>query len=215
VRRRISAPAPRRRLSPDERRRHLLQVAADLMTRRGVDAVHFPEVAAAAGVTRQLVYRFFPSRQALIMAVLEDFADDLTRRLGQGAWRSMPRNLDEATRMFVEAICDTIEAKGAGPWQVLDSKGPDREVARLGQKIQNRLVDPQRPLIAETIGASAREAGVVAAMIVAAGRAALEQWYNGVLSREEVVRATTRGVSALLQAFAADGRKRSRQRRTG
>lgn len=193
----------RQRLSPDERRKHLLQVAARLMTVRGVDAVQFPEVAAAAGVTRQLVYRFFPSRRALIMAVLEDFAEDLTQRLGRGAAFAMPDNLEAGTRLFVEAVCDTIEAKGAGPWHVLGSKGPDREVARLGEEIQNRLLRPWQVRIAETIGESEREAALVARMIVAGGRAALEEWYNGTLSREEVVRATTRGVSALLKAFVA------------
>jgi AcrR family transcriptional regulator len=203
--------APRQRLSPDERRRHLLQVAARLMTTRGVDAVQFPEVAAAAGVTRQLVYRFFPSRQALIMAVLEDFAEDLTQRLGRGAAYAMPDNLEAGTRLFVEAVCDTIEAKGAGPWHVLGSKGPDREVARLGEEIQNRLLQPWRARIAETIGESEREAAVVARMIVAGGRAALEEWYDGTLSREEVVRATTRGVSALLKAFVADTRVRAKK----
>ena len=43
-------------------------------------------------------------------------------------------------------------------------------------------------------------------MIVAAGRAALEEWYNGSLSREEVARFATRGVNALLKAFVADER---------
>lgn len=206
--------APRQRLSPDQRRRHLLQVAARLMSARGVDAVQFPEVAAAAGVTRQLVYRFFPSRQALIMAVLEDFAEDLTQRLGRGAAYAMPDNLEAGTRLFVEAICDTIEAKGAGPWHVLGSKGPDREVARLGEEIQDRLLQPWQVRIAETIGESEREAAVVARMIVAGGRAALEEWYNGSLSREEVVRATTRGVSALLQAFVARTPTRAKAART-
>jgi hypothetical protein len=38
-------------------------------------------------------------------------------------------------------------------------------------------------------------------MIVAAGRAALERWYTGDLTREEAVRDATRGVTALLHAF--------------
>lgn len=185
------------------------------MTAHGVDAVQFPAVAAAAGVTRQLVYRFFPSRQALIMAVLEDFAEDLTQRLGRAAVYRMPGNLEQGTRVFVDSICDTIEAKGAGPWDVLGSNGPDRAVSQLGRQIQERILEPWRARIAETIGTSERDTAVVAHMIVAGGRAVLEQWYRGVLSREEAVRATTRGVSALLQAFATGnhGRpRRSRQR---
>ena len=49
---------------------------------------------------------------------------------------------------------------------------------------------------------SEAEAAVLARMIVAAGRAVLEQWYDGSLTREEAVRISTRGVGALLQAFA-------------
>ncbi len=205
--------ARRQRLSPDARQRDLLRAAARLMTEHGVDAVQIPAVAAAAGVTRQLVYRFFPSRQALIMAVLEDFAEDLTQRLGRAAVYRLPGNLEEGTRVFIDVICDTIEAKGAGPWDVLGSNGPDRVVSRLGRQIQDRILEPWRARIAETIGASERDAAIVAQMIIAGGRAALQQWFSGVLSREEAARATTRGVNALLQAFTSAGRQPRRDAR--
>jgi AcrR family transcriptional regulator len=193
-------PPARRRLPPADRRQALLRAAAALMTSHGVDGVQFADVAAAAGVTRPLVYRFFPSRRALIMAVLEDYADDLTARFARGALRSTG-TLDEVARVFVEAVCETIEDKGAGPWHVLDSKGPDPEVARLGEEILDRLVAPWRSRIAHRMDMSEREAATVARMVVAAGRAVLERWYGGVLTRDEAVRDTARGVSALLEAF--------------
>jgi AcrR family transcriptional regulator len=178
----------------------------------GVDGLQFAEVAARAGVTRQLVYRFFSTRQALIIAVLEDFAADLTRRFGRGALTAIPGSFDRATHVFVEAVCDTIEAKGAGPWHLLDSKGPDPQVARLGRAIQDDLVAPWHARISETLGVSDREAATLARMIVAAGRAALEQWYAGELSREEAVRDATRGVTALLEAFSRPQRRRGHTR---
>jgi hypothetical protein len=46
-------------------------------------------------------------------------------------------------------------------------------------------------------------------MIVAAGRAVLELWYGGVLTREEAVRDASRGVSAMLAAFTVPREKRS------
>jgi len=55
--------------------------------------------------------------------------------------------------------------------------------------------------IATVTGVSEAEAAILARMIVAAGRAVLEQWYDGSLTREEAVRISTQGVSALLQAF--------------
>ncbi|HYC23970.1 MAG TPA: TetR/AcrR family transcriptional regulator [Candidatus Bathyarchaeia archaeon] len=203
--------AVRRRLSPAERRRHLLRAAASIMTAHGIDGVQFAHVAAAAGVTRPLVYRFFPSRQALIMAVLEDFAAELTERFGRGAMRSIPGTNVEVARVFVEAVCDTIEARGAGPWHLLDSKGPDPEVARLGEEIMDRLLVPWRGRIIEATGASEREAATLARMIVAAGRAVLELWCAGVLTRAEAVRDATRGVSALVEGFT---RRRTARRRS-
>jgi AcrR family transcriptional regulator len=174
--------------------------------------VQFAEVAAAAGVTRPLVYRFFPSRQALILAVLEDYADDLTGRFARGALRSTG-SLDEITRVFVEAVCDTIEDKGAGPWHLLDSKGPDPEVARLGREIHDRLMDPWRVRFAKRMGMGERESATVARMVVAAGRVVLELWDAGELTREEAVRDTARGISALLEAFGS-GRDADRHPRT-
>ncbi|MCW5889208.1 MAG: TetR/AcrR family transcriptional regulator [bacterium] len=193
---------PRRlRLAAGERRQALLDAAARLLSAQGVDAVQFAEVAAAAGVTRQLVYRFFPNRQALVMAVLEDFAAELTRRFGEGATRIIPGSLGDAARIFVEAVCDTIDTKGIGAWQLLDAKGPDPEIARLGQAIQDRLVEPWYARIAATTGASEREVAALARMIVAAGRAVLDLWYAGGLTRDEAVRDATRGVTGMLGAF--------------
>jgi AcrR family transcriptional regulator len=91
-------------------------VAAGLMTRHGVAAVQMAEVAATGGVSRQLVYRFFASRPALLRAVLEDFADALTREFDRRAMDRLPVDVEEATRVYVDAVCDTIESKGAGPW---------------------------------------------------------------------------------------------------
>jgi hypothetical protein len=109
--------------------------------------------------------------------------------------------------VFVEAVCDTIEAKGSGAWELLDARGPDPDVARLGQALQERVVAPWRTRIAERTGLSARETVVLAAMIVAAGRAVLERWYRGQLTRPQAVSYTTRGVSALLTAFPLRGRR--------
>lgn len=198
---RATASPRRLRLAPGERRQALLDAAARLMSEHGVDAVQFAEVATAAGVTRQLVYRFFPNRQALVMAVLEDFAAELTRRFGAGATRVIPGSLGDAARVFIEAVCDTIEAKGIGAWRLLDAKGPDPEIARLGQEIQDRLVAPWYARIAATTGAGEREVTALARMIVAAGRAVLDLWYAGGLTRDEAVRDATRGVTGLLGAF--------------
>jgi AcrR family transcriptional regulator len=180
-----------------------MDTAAEILTRHGVDRVQISEVALSAGVTRPVVYRFFPHRQALIAAVLEDFEAELNRRWVQAFMTSLAGDMDEVTSAFIGAVCDTIEAKGNGPWRLLDSKGPDRDVARIAETINRRTIEPWLGRIAQATGCSEREALIAARMLVAAGRAALELWFEGVLSRDEAIAGTVRGVSALLKEFSA------------
>jgi AcrR family transcriptional regulator len=211
-------PARSPRLASGARRLQLLRVAADLVLERGVEGLQLTDLARAAGVSRPIVYRFFENRHALVVALLEDFQAALTARFaeaGGGVSRSpIARSAPMArvTRLFIDAICDTIEERGMAGWHLLDSRGPDPEVARAGAAIQERLVAPWLPLVAERTGATPREVQVLARMIVAAGRAVLELWYGGSITRDEAVRDATRGVSALLEAF---GKKRTRARARG
>jgi len=189
------------RLEPDERRRQLVEVAAGLLSRGGLEALQFTELAAAAGVTRPVVYKFFATRGALVQAILDDFEEELARRFAQAAGAATAGSLEEATAVFIDAICDAIEARGAGAWELLGARGPDAEAVRLGRAAQARLMKPWRSSIAGATGASRVEVVTVTAMLVAAGRAVLERWYRGEISRSEAARDATRGVSALLGAF--------------
>ncbi|WP_433575758.1 TetR/AcrR family transcriptional regulator [Nocardia brasiliensis] len=67
----------RRRLSPDARRQVLLDAGARLFAERAYDAVLMEDVAAAAGVSRALLYRHFPSKRELFAGVYEQAANQL------------------------------------------------------------------------------------------------------------------------------------------
>ncbi|MET7713143.1 TetR/AcrR family transcriptional regulator [Streptomyces sp. NPDC005407] len=74
------APATRayRRLSVEERRRQLLAAALTLFAHRPPDEVSLDDVAEAAGVSRPLVYRYFPGgKQQLYETALRSAADQL------------------------------------------------------------------------------------------------------------------------------------------
>lgn len=179
-------------------------MASKLLSEGGVDAVQITEVAAAAGVTRPVVYRFFDNRQALMRAVLEGFEEALRRRWFNRATLGGPSDHFDAARVFVDSVCDTIDELGAGAWHLLGSHGPDPEVAELGRAIQRRLVEPWHPAIVAATGASEREVETASRMIIAAGRAVLDRWLEGELTREEATRDAARGVGALLTAFERD-----------
>ncbi|MET7681065.1 TetR/AcrR family transcriptional regulator [Streptomyces sp. NPDC005423] len=73
------APTPAyRRLSVEERRSQLLAAALTLFAHRAPDEVSLDDVAEAAGVSRPLVYRYFPGgKQQLYEAALRSAAEEL------------------------------------------------------------------------------------------------------------------------------------------
>ncbi|MEV5417872.1 TetR/AcrR family transcriptional regulator [Streptomyces albogriseolus] len=73
------APTPAyRRLSVEERRSQLLEAALSLFAHRAPEEVSLDDVAEAAGVSRPLVYRYFPGgKQQLYEAALMSAADEL------------------------------------------------------------------------------------------------------------------------------------------
>ena len=190
----------RGRLWAPDRRRQLLAVAAAILDREGVDGVRIPDVANAAGVTRPVVYRFFPNRQAILMDLLDEFGSVLEARLEESVGAGLA-DVEALLRSVVVAVCDTVEETGAGVWKLLNSAGPDPEIESVAQSVRERLVRPWIARVAEVTGAAASDARALTAMIAAAVPAVLSQWLAGELRREEAVESLLRGVGGLIGAF--------------
>jgi TetR/AcrR family transcriptional regulator len=63
--------SPQHRLPAQDRRRQLLDTALDFFSRKGFEGATTKQIAAAAGVTEAIIFRHFPSKQALYNAVLD------------------------------------------------------------------------------------------------------------------------------------------------
>jgi AcrR family transcriptional regulator len=59
------------RLAVDERRRRLLALGADLFARHSYDELSMARIAREAGISKALLYHYFPSKQAYFAATLE------------------------------------------------------------------------------------------------------------------------------------------------
>src|SRR5262245_567826 len=68
---------PRRRLSAGERREIILVKAKEAFASRGYAATSIDEVAAAAGVTKPVVYDHFASKRELYFALMRQLRDHL------------------------------------------------------------------------------------------------------------------------------------------
>ena len=69
--------SPRRRLAPEERRKLIVEAAGRLFGERGYEGTRLDAIAAAAGVTKPVLYRHFADKRALYLALLERHRADL------------------------------------------------------------------------------------------------------------------------------------------
>jgi AcrR family transcriptional regulator len=64
----------------EERRQQLIAVALELFSRRSPEDVSIDDVASAAGISRPLVYHYFPGKHSLYEAAVRRAADELASR---------------------------------------------------------------------------------------------------------------------------------------
>ncbi len=101
-----AARMARRRLSPTDRRAELLGHALAVFARRGIGRAGHAEIAARAGVAVSTVFVYFPSRNDLVEAVLEEVAAFLiamTERI-HGQDKPAPAVLYEHVVTFTESV---------------------------------------------------------------------------------------------------------------
>lgn len=61
----------RRGEQAERRRNQLVDVALELFSERGIDAVRISDIAEKAGVAQGLLYHYFPGKEALLSAIIE------------------------------------------------------------------------------------------------------------------------------------------------
>jgi AcrR family transcriptional regulator len=93
-----------------ERRQQLIGVALELFSRRSPDEVSIDEIAVAAGISRPLVYHYFPGKLSLYEAALERAAEDLAGRFDE------PREGPLGARLLrvMGRFFDFVDAHGPG-----------------------------------------------------------------------------------------------------
>jgi AcrR family transcriptional regulator len=110
------------RLAVDERRRRLLELGAELFTRHGYDELSMAKIAKEAGISKALLYHYFPSKEAYFVATLEEKANELQQRTlpdpGLPPFEQLSNSLDEYLKWIEEnasSFDKMIRNAGAAP----------------------------------------------------------------------------------------------------
>ncbi|MGV9338117.1 TetR/AcrR family transcriptional regulator [Streptomyces sp. NPDC003688] len=131
----------RRRMGVEERRQQLIRVALDLFSRRSPDEVSIDEIASAAGISRPLVYHYFPGKLSLYEAALKRASEDLAGRFVEPLEGPLGLRLLRVMRRFF----DFVDEHGPG-FSALMRGGP-----AVGSSATNALIDSVRQAAYEQI----------------------------------------------------------------
>lgn len=195
-----SVAPQRKRLPPKERRALIMDAAGRLFGQRGYDRTRLDDVAAAAGVTKPILYRHFDGKQALYLALLRRHRDDLGRFAvaipDQGSPEARLRAVLEVWFAYVEAHTYA--------WRMLfrdTGGGPEVQAFRLEVHARARavLVEIIRSMTEAPIPRRELEP---LAELVSMGMASLVLWWmdNPGADRDGIIDAMVRVWAGLLRA---------------
>jgi AcrR family transcriptional regulator len=141
----------RRRLSPDDRRNELLALGAEVFGQRPYDEVRIDEIAELAGVSRALMYHYFPDKRTFFAAVVRAEGDRLFE-----ATNTPPQpgqSLFDQVREGVLAYLRYDEEHPHGAWAAYVGIGSSDPVLRGNQDTDNvRQADRIIDRILEPVG---------------------------------------------------------------
>lgn len=147
-----ASAATGRRLGPDARRAQLVGVGLALMKELPFDEVTAEVVARAGGVSKGLVFHYFPTTRDLQVAILRAASAELLAELDVST--GLPP--DEALKVGLDAFIRYIEQQPASYQAVVRRAGSDERLLAVFEDTRAAVVD----IVAATLGFSELPAGL-------------------------------------------------------
>lgn len=196
------AHGTRTRLDPERRRAQLVELGRRMLSTRPLDQVAIDDIAAEAGISRGLLFHYFPTKRDFHVAVARSAAGDLLGRIDAAAGPDLPPS--ERVRAGVEAFVDHVTANRAAYVAFIrGSGGGDPELAAIHD--DTRTVISERVLdgLAVARPAPPRVRAAVRGWVAFAEEVTVD-WLahggptGGALARREVVALIEEALTALV-----------------
>lgn len=132
-----ATPARRRRLGPEERRAQLVQLGVDLLKDRPLDQRLVDDVIKAAGISKGLLFHYFPSKRDYQVAVVTAAADELLASV------QPDESLDllEQLRQGIDAYIDYIERNPTTYIAIVRGAGTDDALLEVFETTRDSIVE--------------------------------------------------------------------------
>ena len=133
-------PKRRIRLETDERRAQLLELARRVFTERSYDDVSIDDIAVAAGISKGLLYHYFPTKRDLYVAGLRETSRELVSTVSAAIDDSQPPA--ERVRAALDAYLEHVAAVGGAFVALMrGGVGSDPEVADVVESTRRAFLD--------------------------------------------------------------------------
>lgn len=129
----------------EQRRSDIVEAARQLYEERGLSRTSVKDIAERAGITRSLFYHYFPDKQAVTSAVLDDFVEDYIEALSIWNDERMAGEIEQALDGVVRVLRVSV-FEGSSFRRALDT----RENAALYIEFINRVADRTARYIVDT-----------------------------------------------------------------
>jgi AcrR family transcriptional regulator len=130
-----------RRLDVDERRAQLLEVGTELFSKHSFEELSMAQIAREAGISKALLYHYFPSKEEFFKAALAEAAAELAQRTAPDEARPPLEQVRGSTR----ACVDWIGERGPAYMKLLQSVGAVPELRETVTAIRDltsaRIID--------------------------------------------------------------------------
>jgi AcrR family transcriptional regulator len=126
-----------RRLENDERRRRLLDLGARLFTEHAYDEISMAQIAREAGISKALLYHYFPSKRDYFVATLSGGAENLRTLVEPDPELPPAQALAAALDTYLKWIEENSEAYA----KLFRSAGAVPEVRELVEGVRTATAD--------------------------------------------------------------------------
>ena len=133
----MATPRAYERLQVDERRRRLLELGTDLFTQHSYDELSMARIARAGGISKALLYHYFPSKQAFFVATVQAAITDVQAAIDPDPSLPPAAQLDAT----LDAYLRWIEANAVAYGKLLRSAQAAAEVRAVVDRVRSETTD--------------------------------------------------------------------------
>ena len=127
----------RKRLELDERRAQLLSLALTAFSKKSYDDVSIDDLAQAAGVSKGLLYHYFPSKRELYLNTVREAAEQLTARIVPDPALNPLEQVSRGVDAYLRYVQDNADAYLS---LMQSGVGRDQEVAAIVEQTRHAFV---------------------------------------------------------------------------